>query len=73
MDVNNVYGHPAVTVPQALPIPKTSVQTQVVTSVSKTGVPGQHRVREHVYVTTIYNSNGKKDSTTTTHYIDYLV
>ena len=35
MDVNNVYGHPAVTVPQALPVPKTSVQTQVVTSVSK--------------------------------------
>ena len=46
---------------------------QIVTNVYDTGYDGQHKVVQDVYLTTVYDAQGKINTVTTAHRVDYLV
>ena len=45
----------------------------VVSRVYESGIPGQHKVVQDVYVVTIYDAMGKLSTVTTSHRVDFLV
>lgn len=72
MNTIDTYGNPYTTLPTAMPA-TVSKQKHLVTQVSKSQDPGQHRVRQTMYVVTTYTKNGIKQSTMSSHTINYIV
>tara|TARA_Y100000996_G_scaffold29989_1_gene21295 strand:- start:784 stop:975 length:192 start_codon:yes stop_codon:yes gene_type:complete len=54
-------------------IPSSYTRKQIVTNVYDTGYDGQHKVVQDVYLTTVYDAQGKINTVTTAHRVDYLV
>ena len=57
----------------AATMPKSYGQKQVVTRVYDSDKDGMLKVVQDVYLTTVYDSNGKISKVTTAHTVDYLV
>jgi len=49
------------------------VERQVVTKVMPAAQEGQHKVVQDVYQTTVYDSNGHKQSVTKSSTVDFLI
>ena len=57
----------------AAAMPKSYGQKQVVTRVYDSDRDGKLKIVQDIYLTTVYDSNGKISKVTTAHSVDYLV
>ena len=59
--------------PVAASIATSYTNEKVVTHIYDSDEEGQHKVVQDVYLTTVYDAQGRISSVTTAHSIDYLV